>query len=348
MKHIFTHMAFLCLFGTVLTTQLRAQQDPHFTQYMFNKLFMNPGYAGMKHAICFTGLMREQWAGFDGAPRSGTFSGDMYLEDLHGGVGLNLMYDQLGFERNLAFRGNYSFHIEQVLGGTIGIGIEGGATTKTVGPTGSQSWVATTNWTTDPTVPPQMKSQKLDFGAGLWFERDDMWFGLSTTHLEGGNYDGGSAYVGNILHPMAYQVAHHYFITGGYNIPLRDWKISPSFIVKSDAVITSFELNCLATYNDKVWFGVTYRHKDAVCPMVGFNWVFGKDGTGGNGRESYDGRLGAGGGKNTTQMLRVGFAYDYTTSQLTHYNNGTFELFVNYCIPWEKRFGGHYDVRLFD
>lgn len=347
MKHIFTHLALLCLFGTT-TVGLHAQQDPHFTQYMHNKLFMNPGYAGMKHAICFTGLMRNQWAGFDGAPKSGIFSGDVYLEDLHGGIGLNMMYDQLGFEKNMAFRGNYSFHVENVLGGVLGIGIEGGVATKNVGPTGSQSWIATTNWTSDPTVPPQMKSQKIDFGAGLWFERDEMWFGLSTTHIEGGTFNGGTVDIAGVDHPMFYQIARHYFITGGYNIPMREWTISPSFLVKSDAVVSSVDVNCTATYNDRIWCGVSYRYKDAICPMIGFNWVLGNDGRGGNNRDSYDGRLGAGGGKSTVQMLRVGFAYDYTTSKLNQYNNGTFELFVNYCIPWEKKRGGGRDVRIFN
>ena len=137
MKHIFTHLAFLCFFGTA-TVGLNAQQDPQFSQYMYNKLFMNPGYAGMKHAICFTGIVREQWAGFEGSPRSGVFSGDMYVEKLHGGVGINLLYDQLGFEKNLAYRGNYSFHLEGVLGGTRG-GFGGGAQDdRRIGRAGSQ------------------------------------------------------------------------------------------------------------------------------------------------------------------------------------------------------------------
>lgn len=346
MKHFFTHLALLCLFGTCINVS--AQQDPHFTQYMYNKLFMNPGYAGMKHSFCFTGIMRQQWAGFDGSPRSGVFSGDWYAESLRGGVGINFLYDQLGFERNLAYRINYSFHIEQILGGTLGIGIEGGGMTKTVGPTGSQSWVATTNWTTDPNVPPQLKASKMDFGAGLWFEREEMYFGISSTHLSAQQFNGGTATVNNVPHPMLYQAAHHYFITGGYSRAMQNWKLQPSFLVKSDATVTSFDLNFTALYNDKVWFGATYRHKDAICPMIGFNWILGSDGRGGNNRDSYDGRLGGSSGKNTMQMLRVGFAYDYTTSRLNDYNNGTFELFVNYCIPWEKRTGGHYDVRLFD
>lgn len=327
MKHIFTHLAVLCLFANAF-----AQQDPHFSQFMHNKLFMNPAYAGMKHAICFTGLARNQWSGFDGAPKSGVFSGDMYLEDLHGGIGLNLMYDQLGFERTLAYRVNYSFHIEEIFGGTIGIGIEAGATTKTLGPTGSNAWVATSNWQNDPTVPPQLKNSKPDFGAGIWFNRDDLWFGISTTHIAGGNYTGGTVNVGNIPHPMLYAIAHHHYITGGYNYAMRAWSIQPAFLVKTDGVVTSVDFNCSAVYNDLVWFGASYRFKDAVCPMIGFNW---KTETQRNGRKEM-------------RTMRIGFAYDYTTSRLTHYNNGTFELFVNYCMPWEKRRGGGTDVRIFD
>jgi type IX secretion system PorP/SprF family membrane protein len=344
MKHIFTLLAMLCLFGTAT---VRAQQDAQFSQYMYNKLFMNPAYAGMKHAICFTGIVREQWAGFEGAPRSGVFSGDMYVEKLHGGIGLNIMYDQLGFERTMAYRANYSFHIENVLGGTIGIGIEAGGTTKTLGPTGSQSWVSTTSWQTDPTVPPQLKSSKPDFGAGLWFDRENIWFGISTTHLPAGNYNGGTANVGNVPHPMLYSIARHYFITGGYSYTMREWKLQPSFLVKSDAVITTFDLNFTAVYNDKVWFGASYRYEDAICPMIGFNWVTDKSKARVN-RDSYDGRLGAGSGRNSVQTLRVGFAYDYTLSDLGDYSNGTFELFVNYCLPWEPRTGGGGDVRIFE
>jgi type IX secretion system PorP/SprF family membrane protein len=347
MKHFFTHLALLCLFVTA-ASRLSAQQDPHFSQYMYNKLFLNPGYAGMKHAICFTGIARQQWAGFDGSPRSGVFSGDWYTEKLRGGLGVNFLYDQLGFETNFAFRGNYSLHVENVFGGTLGIGIEGGVITKSLGPTGSQQWVATTSWQTDPSVPPQMKAKQMDFGAGLWYERDNMWFGISSTHLSAQKFNGGTVTLNNIQHPMLYQVAHHYFITGGMDVPMRTWTLQPSFLVKTDATITSFDLNLTALFNDKVWFGASYRHKDAVCPMIGFNWFNQKNTMGGNGRDSYDGRLGAHGGQNRSSMLRIGFAYDYTLSDLSNYNNGTFELFVNYCMPWEPRTSKHFDVRLFD
>lgn len=341
MKHVFTHLAFLCLFGNLF-----AQQDPQFTQYMHNKLFINPGYAGMKHALCFTGIVRDQWSGFNGAPRSGVFSGDIYLEDLYGGVGLNLMYDQLGFERNFAYRINYSYHLEKILGGTLGIGLEAGGTTKNLGPGAGQDWVSTTNWMNDPTIPPQMKASKGDFGAGIWYERDDLFFGISTTHFTGGKFDAGSANVGLYQHALVYDVAPHYWITGGYTIPTAKWEIQPSFLIKTDAVVTTFDINCIATYNSRFWCGVSYRHQDAVCPMIGFNWTSKSEGEKIDDPENHDrNELGY---KKSVSNLRMGFAYDITTSKLNSYSNGTFELFVNYCIPWTPRIERHGDTRIWE
>jgi hypothetical protein len=147
-----------------------------------------------------------------------------------------------------------------------------------------------------------------------------------------------------VNHSAIYSVARHYWITGGYIFKLRTWSIQPSFLVKSDAVVTSFDLNCTATFNDRIWLGASYRYKDAICPMVGFNWISERKEKGM--RESVL-------AKRRTQeqdyrVMRIGFAYDYTTSRLGGYNNGTFELFVSYCLPWTPATSRHGDVRNFE
>ena len=318
-----------------------SQQDPQFSQFMHNKLFMNPAYAGMRQALCFTAIYRNQWNGFDGAPNSGVFSGDIFLPSIHGGVGLNIMYDKLGFESNMGYRANYSFHIYNVGGGTLGIGAELGAFSKRIGPTGTDSWIATTNWQNDGSIPPQLKKTVFDVGFGLWYQRQNIWFGLSSTHLPAGKVDDGTAIVnqvpsgGPLTHNLVFQMARHYFITGGINLfQGNTWEVRPSFLVKSDATITSFDLNVTAMYNQRIWFGASYRYQDAICPMIGFQLP--------NSKATPDERPGGG--------LKVGFAYDYTTSNLKNYNNGTFEVFLNYCVPIivvPKR-TGHGDTRIFD
>ncbi len=326
MKRTLTIIAF-----ALGTSAAFAQQDPQFSQYMHNKMFMNPAYAGMRQALCGTLIARQQWSGFDGSPQSGVLSVDAFTPQLRGGVGLNIMYDKLGFEQTMAYRLAYSFHLNNIGGGTLGIGVELGASSKTLGPTGTQSWVATTNWQNDPSVPPQLKKTVFDVGFGLWYQRQNMWFGISSTHLSASTVDDGTTPVGPVNHTLIYQMARHYWITGGVTLMQGNtWEIRPSFLVKSDATVTSFDVNVIAMFNQQFWFGASYRFQDAICPMVGFQMP--------------DDIIGENGG------LKVGFAYDYTTSNLGDYNNGSFELFLNYCHPikFPTKTERHGDVRIFD
>ncbi len=325
------------------TTAAFSQQDPQFTQYMYNKLFMNPGYAGMRQALCGTVIDRQQWTGFDGAPKTFVLSADCFLPQVHGGVGLNILSDKLGFQNTTAYRFNYSFHATNVLGGVLGIGAELGAVSTRIGPGANQSWLATTAWQNDASIPPQIKKTVFDAGFGLWYQRQGLWFGISSTHLPASKVNDGTSSVNQVpsnlplTHQLVYQIARHYFITGGYNFPIGSggsWELRPSFLVKSDATITSFDINVIALYNQRFWFGGSYRFQDAICPMVGFMLP--------NSKATSDERPGGG--------MKVGFAYDYTTSNLKNYNNGTFELFINYCVPIipPVHRTGHGDVRIFD
>lgn len=329
MKRTLTIIAF-----ALGSTAVFAQQDPQFSQYMHNKMFMNPAYAGMRQALCGTMFYRNQWLGFDGAPKTLTLSIDAFVPQIRGGVGLNIMSDELGFERTQAYRLSYAFHLP-VGGGTLGIGIEGGAATKALGPTGGGQWIATTNWQNDPSIPPQMKVTTFDIGFGLWYQRQNMWFGLSSTHLAANTFDDGqSSPIGTpipVAHDLIYQMARHYWVTGGITLMQGNtWEVRPSFLVKSDATVTSFDITCLAMFNQKFWFGASYRFKDAIMPMVGFQMPHPV--------------LGENGG------LKVGVAYDYTLSNLGDYNNGTIEVFLNYCYPlkFPHKTERHGDVRLFE
>jgi type IX secretion system PorP/SprF family membrane protein len=327
MRKIFTTLLFLL--GAI---PVSAQQDPQFSQYMHNKLFMNPAYAGMRQALCFSTIGREQWSGFDGAPASGVFAADYTLQPWCG-VGFNVMYDRLGFESNARYAFDYSFHVRDVADGTLAFGIEMGAFSKRVGPAGNQQWISTTNWMADNSIPPQIQKTIFDFGFGIWYERKNFWAGISTSHLNAKNIDDGTTSVNGNPHTLQYQMARHYFITGGYLFrPSASWKIKPSFLVKTDETITTFDLNMTALYNNRFWFGASYRYRDAVIPMIGFQL----QGT----QAGEDDRIGNG--------LKVGFAYDYTTSGLKDYNNGTFEIFLNYCIPVAFLLDDHGDTRIFD
>lgn len=315
---------FVLAFGS---TQAIAQQDPQFSQYMNNKLFMNPAYAGMRQALCFSGIYRNQWNSFEGAPNSGVFSADVFLPEDAGGIGFNLMYDKLGFENNLSFRGSYSYHVDVSRHGKLGIGVELGGFSKRIGPTGSDQWLSSTSWQSDPGIPPQIKKTVLDMGFGLWYQDQRTWFGISASHLNAQTINDGTAIVNATTHNLLFRMARHYFITGGTKLAASPaWDIKPSFLIKSDATITAVDINVTAVYNDQFWFGASYRVNDAIIPMAGF--------------------LIRGTSSNDDLGLKVGFAYDYTISKLKNYSNGSFEIFLNYCMPFKWPDGGGYDVRL--
>ena len=99
-----------------------AQQDAQFSMNMFNRLAVNPGYAGTNKALCATILYRDQWDKFPGAPKTGLLSVD-YGQIAHGGVGFTIDQDQLGFDKTLKAKLAYSYHL--LLGtGTLGIGLD--------------------------------------------------------------------------------------------------------------------------------------------------------------------------------------------------------------------------------
>src|SRR5579872_2010541 len=100
-----------------------AQQDTQFSQNMFNKVDINPGFAGINKAYCATLIFRDQWVNFPGNPKTFLFSGDAYIPEIGGGLGLTVFQDALGFEKTLEVKLAYSYHI--VLGpGILGVGPE--------------------------------------------------------------------------------------------------------------------------------------------------------------------------------------------------------------------------------
>ena len=64
MKNLLTALFIL------LATTLFAQQDALFSQYMFNKLAVNPGYAGSREILSTDLLYRYQWVNIEGAPKT--------------------------------------------------------------------------------------------------------------------------------------------------------------------------------------------------------------------------------------------------------------------------------------
>lgn len=304
----------------LLGTQAFAQQDAQFSMNMFNRLAVNPAYAGMNKALCGTLLYRQQWTAFPGAPKTGLLSVD-FGEILHGGVGLTIDQDQLGFERTLKAKMAYSFHVPLGFDGTLGIGADAGMIQKTL----SGDFVPPST-TADPTIPWGGASDKTyDIGFGLYYRTNRLYVGLSSLHLSQQELEKTT-----LTYDFNYKVVRHYYIMAGYTFgPASLFSLTPSILAKSDASATQVDLNLIAKWNRMVFGGFSYRISDAVVGIVGLETDF------------------------TSQLTaKFGYSYDVTTSAIKNHSNGSHEIMLGFCYKGfdictkkKKKYGSYENER---
>ena len=286
-----------------------AQQDPQYTQFMFDKLSVNPGVTGINGMYCGTVLYRNQWMGFDGAPKTILFNGSGPVNLLRGGVGISFYNDKIGFESNNLIRLSYAYH-HDMGSNVLGIGISAGYAGKSLTP----QWQAgTTPAAADPQLVNTLNGGSngaFDLNFGLYFKDkiDDRYYaGLSATHLTAPS-----------LNNVNIDIARHMWVMGGYRFDIgggRTWSILTDVLAKSDLKSTQVDLGVRGFWNRKLWFGASYRHQDAVSPMVGYRH-----------------QLKTPEGSCSKMFVSFGASYDVTLSGLSNYSSGTMELFAKFCF----------------
>ncbi|MFC2080897.1 type IX secretion system membrane protein PorP/SprF [Bacteroidota bacterium] len=281
-----------------------SQQDPHFSQYMFNLANLNPGYAGSADMICLSGANRQQWVGFEGQPSYSFFSANAPIKPfgISSGVGLSILSDNLAFNNDLRLSATYAYRLS-IGPGTLGIGVDLGFYNKALSATWyipdipSRSDIQQP--AQDPFIPQESESQiAFDMGFGLYYNTDNLYFGISSKHITQPKikFETANPYL-----------ARHYFAIAGYRFQLSNpqFEILPSAIFRTDARTNSFDFSALVRYNKKFWGGVSYRAGDAFIGIIGF--------------ELFNG-------------VRFGYSYDFTTSEIGNYSTGSHEFTLGYCF----------------
>lgn len=252
----------IILILAVISVTVSAQQDPQFTQNMFNKLANNPGFAGSRGVIATSILHRSQWMGFsdDGAAASTqNFSVDAELPFLYGGVGLNVVKDNIAEFSNLGLQASYAYRTELGVG-QIGMGMSVGMFQS--GLDGTKLFSAQAG---DNAIPlSNVSGSKLDIGAGIYYNTQDVYIGISSSHMtepvvewsDGANYP----------------LARHYFLIAGYYHELNPLlSLNPSIYLKSDGATSQLDINTNLIYNNKMWGGVSYRLDEGISLLAGMN-----------------------------------------------------------------------------
>ena len=287
---------FIIILGVLSVITVSAQQDPQFSQNMFNKLANNPGFAGSRGNIATSVLHRSQWMGIEGAPSTQNFSIDAELPFLYGGVGLNIVKDNIAGFSNLGLQASYAYRTELGVG-QIGMGMSVGMFQS--GVDGSDFKYAQPG---DDAIPiSSVSGSKLDIGAGVYYNTQDVYVGISSSHM--------TEPVVEWSDGSQFPLTRHYFLIAGYTHDLNPVLLfHPSIYLKSDGATSQLDISTNLIYNNKMWSGVSYRLDEGLILLAGMN---------------------------INEDLRFGLAYDVTlVNDLT--NSLEVMLGYNFKINYDK------------
>ena len=286
---------------------LNAQQDPHFTQYMYNMNIINPAYAGSKDNFSVGLLYRTQWTGINGAPKTGTLSLHSPVGDKIG-LGFSAITDQIGPIDETNVFADFSYTLN--LGGDhrLAFGIKAGAILHKVGLFDDigNGFLPNDN---DPAFSENINNTYLNIGSGLFYYTENYYFAFSVPNLlESKHLD----VTQNGEEREFGSETQHYFITGGYVFNMSpNTKFKPSFLLKSafEAPI-SLDLSANALFYNKFEIGVTYRLDDSVGGLVNFA---------------------------VTPSIRIGYAYDHIVSELNRNTSSSHEFMLLFDLNFAKK-----------
>ncbi len=291
----------------VFSVSLSAQQEQLYTQFMYNKLGLNPAFAGNHEQVALSALYRNQWIGFEGAPITQTASINAPLLGQKIGLGLNLTRNTIGISEKQTIDGIYAYRIHFKDGGTLSLGIQGSARRYQIDYTDPRL-----NGIVDKNQDPAILVRKFDqnvinFGAGVYFNTSHFYLGVSAPRLiqEDINF---ASDIG-----FSKERRHFYLMTGGALDLSNDWVLTPQFLFKYvDNTPYDLDANISITYRSLITAGATYRHGGDSSSFA----------------ESIDILFGV----HVTPSLLIAAAYDYTLSEIRNHSSGSIEFAIHYNI----------------
>lgn len=279
----------LCVLGIFLGHLVYSQQDPQYTQYMYNMNVVNPAYAGSKENLSIGLLFRDQWSGIKGAPRTFTFNAHTPVGNGLG-VGLSAINDKAGpMERTNAYA-DISYTIELGATGNLAFGVKAGATFNDI-----NLMDLDLQDPGDPAFSQNYDKTKPNFGAGVMYYTDNWYVGFSVPNLLT------SKHIDADGHKFG-EDKQHFFATAGYVFEIGDnFKLKPSTLVKGAfGAPVSFDVNLNALFYEMFEIGASYRYEDSFSGIVGVR---------------------------PTNWMQIGFAYDHSISDMKKPSYEAFLLF---------------------
>ena len=292
----------IILFTLLCASQVNAQQDPQYTQYMYNMNIINPAYTGSTEGLAVGALYRSQWVGLDGGPETFTFN-------IHSpvgkrvGLGLSVISDQIGPVKETNAYVDFSYTIPVGTVTKLAFGVKGGFTFHDIGIAESQITLIDQG---DPFFANAINETTPNIGAGAYFYKPSKYYiSVSIPNiLNGVHLDANGTKIGS--------ESEHFFAAAGYVFDLSEnFKLKPHTLIKYafDAPM-SYDINANVFMFDLVEVGVGYRLEDSFSGMINFQ---------------------------VANNLRIGYAYDAIQSDLNIVTSSSHEIFINFDLNFSTK-----------
>lgn len=276
-----------------------AQQNPQYTQYMYNTQVVNPGYTASKDALSAGLLYRTQWVGLDGAPKTATFTIDSPIgrgENM--GLGLSIIHDEIGPSVQTNITVDYAYAIQLTPQGRMAFGIKAGADILDV------DFRKLNIYNPDDSLFQENIDNRWQpqIGAGIYYYTNRFYAGVSvpnflkTKHIERSNR----------FQSVASERMHFYFL-GGYVFYLSSSvKFKPATLLKMvEGAPLQWDVSANFLFHEKLTLGAAYRWDAALSALAGFqidsNWF-------------------------------IGVGYDYQLTKLEKYSDGSYEIILRFNL----------------
>lgn len=280
-----------------------AQQDPQYTQYMYNTQVVNPAYAGNTGAFSIGGLYRTQWVGFVGAPKTATLTVNSPIGIMENmGLGLSVVSESIGPSVESNVNVDYSYSINTSEDAKISFGLKAGIDILDVDYTKLDIYDDN-----DPRFQSPIDNKlQPQIGAGIYYNTERFYAGLSVPNFLTTKHFDTSSLANTQVNSVAAERLH-YFLIAGYVFDLNsDLKFKPAVLFKA---VSGSPLQADVSANfllfDKLTLGAAYRWSAALSGMVGFQ---------------------------AADNIFIGFGYDYQTTDIEQYSDGSYELMLRFDV----------------
>ena len=249
-----------------------AQQDPQYSQYMFNQLAINPAYAGSKEALSAVMDLRKQWVAMPGAPKTGTISLHAPLPFKSIGIGGHLINESMGPSKWTSAQADIAYRFR--LGkGKLSLGISAGLINYNISLSESDYREAGEVFPSQNLGP----RTRFDAGTGFYYYNQSFYMGGSITHINNPNLYSGTYTIPNggigttpVNSSLFFSLKPHSFLYFGKGFLInQNLVINPSIIFKNDnsGAGGSFDLNCNFLIKQKFWVGLSIRSGYGVVAL---------------------------------------------------------------------------------